>query len=494
MKQVSLCALYLLLVLLLASSDLHPNRLVQQCLAADNNHPASSLRRNTATTTTSSSSSSSSSHNDTNTLQSSSSTTSTCDCEQDDVASSSSLPLRLAYLIAIHNERTLHDAIHLLRAIRHPNHHILIHLDVKAQELLDNSSLLQEVHSCPCATKTLVRIESVYNVSWSHWSMNLPTLWGMQELLQIDEWDVFINLSGDTLPVYRPNKLANLLSSFRYNFVTSSSCETGLLPTNVYEFPKHWHKRVHYTHHDTEPDPVFDYTEENEKKQITMVTHFGSQWMILQRPFCQWLIQEMERPNSLPSLYSHYLQQSGKLMTDETFFATLIVHKFPETLPKLDANGFLLYSDTTNATSSSTITDVRYERMDEHVPTSSGYLPHNQRYQVPPNSSHVVEPVRPWGPYFLGVYDLGNVRTSGAFFVRKVSEFIDDNMIRLLPVEHRSDIPAIYWPQSAISLSDKPNWEQKLIELRQRAAAAAAAAAAAKEPSENSSVDEDEEL
>ena len=43
---------------------------------------------------------------------------------------------------------------------------------------------------------------------------------------------------------------------------------------------------------------------------------------------------------------------------------------------------------------------IRYERMDEHVPTSKGYFPTEQRYEVPA-SSGVAEP-KPWGPYFLG--------------------------------------------------------------------------------------------
>jgi hypothetical protein len=89
--------------------------------------------------------------------------------------------------------------------------------------------------------------------------MNLPTLWGMQVAVEEynDQWDVFINLAGDNLSVYTADSMAVQLEQLPYNFVTSSSCETGLLPSSVYLFPTWWHKRAHYTRQDTEPDPVF---------------------------------------------------------------------------------------------------------------------------------------------------------------------------------------------------------------------------------------------
>jgi hypothetical protein len=397
------------------------------------------------------------------------------------------------------------DAVSLIRAIRHPQHHVLVHVDAKVEGYVANSTLRSELEACRhCFASS--RIESVYDVQWSHWSMNLPTLWGMEQLLhQHDEWDVFINLSGDTMPVYRPRPLAERLHRFRYNFVTSSSCATGLRPTNVYEFPTFWHKRAHYTNRDAEPDPVIVHSsstpfssrdhdsapteraahgqsEDPRHQSTTMVTHFGSQWMILQRNFVEWLVSELERPQSLPWLYREYLVESGKLMTDETYIPSLIVSQFPHTLPRIDEKGFLLRSNPSAHEMSTVdpeaaavvsaefdkITDVRYERMDEHVPSAFGELWSDQRLMVPANSS-LVEQERPWGPYFLSVYDLGNVRESGAWFVRKVSSSMDDNLQRLLPVDRRADIPEIYWPRHEIALREKPNWTTKFAEWKKRA-------------------------
>jgi len=414
---------------------------------------------------------------------------------------------RIAYLITVHDERTLNDAVYLFRAIRHVHHIILIHVDAKARHLVTSLTkqdkdtttkdciqkknrtktslcwLEHEIQTCSCGSTVV--IDSVHDVKWSHWSMNLPTLWGMTRAVHdfAGQWNVFINLSGDTYPVYTNSVLVDILSAAPYNFVTSSSCETGLIPTNVYVFPSWWHKRGHYTRNDSEPDPVFVHRvhgpamnhvsghpkqedAESSFEETTMVTHFGSQWMILQADFCKWLIDALQDEKSLASQYRDYLIDSEKLMTDETFFATLLVHskEFNSTLPPVDEHGYLLYENGT----ASSILDIRYERMDEHVPSAFGYYPTEQRYEV---SERALEFVKsrghPWGPYFLGVYDLANIRHSGALFVRKVSQHVDPNLLHLLPVDHVSEIPDITWPDE-VQLSEKPDWERKKKQLLAR--------------------------
>lgn len=376
---------------------------------------------------------------------------------------------RVFYLLIAHNKRTMNDALYLFRAIRDPRNIILIHVDKKAEHLLRNetnnsslNSLYQEIDSCPCGST--VRIESHYDVKWSHWSMNLPTLWGMQVAVEeyTDQWDVFINLAGDNLSVYTADSMALRLEQLPYNFVTSSSCETGLLPSSVYLFPSWWHKRSHYTRQGTEPDPVFTFkTVDGIHQEKTLITHFGSQWVILQAKFCKWLVRELQRPDSLPSLFRDYLIASGKLMTDETFISTILIHtdEFKETLPRVQDDGELLWKNG----SASGIAAIRYERMDEHMPTAFGDFATQQRYRVPDSSQELEEP-RPWGPYFLGVYDLANIRESGALFIRKVSEHVDHNLINLLPVERSEDIPPIQWPEE-VTISEKPDWEKKKAEL-----------------------------
>lgn len=371
---------------------------------------------------------------------------------------------RVFYLIIVHNKESMEDAVHLFRTVRDPRNVIAIHVDVKAQHLLEHQEpmqLLREIKECPCGSS--VRIDAVHDVKWSHWSMNLPTLWGME--IAVKEfpnlWDVFINVAGNTLPVYTTNTMATILGDLPYNFVTSSSTETGLVPTNVYEFPSFWHKRRHYTLGDTQPDETFHFTDEKgDARNTTIQIHFGSQWVIFQFNFVRWLVDEMARPNSLPSLLADHLRESGRLMTDETFLSSLIMYTDASlaSLPLTNKDGILLWRNGT----ASGIRDIRFERMDENVPTAFGYFWTQQRYDVPEKSS--ADRPRPWGPYYLGVYDLANIRDSGALFVRKISTAIDANMIRLLPVHRREDIPPIQWPEELL-ITEKPNWDEKLRDL-----------------------------
>jgi hypothetical protein len=95
--------------------------------------------------------------------------------------------------------------------------------------------------------------------------------------------------------------------------------------------------------------------------------------------------------------------------------------------------------------------------MDEHMPTAFGNLPTEQRYEVPESS--LADNPKVWGPYFLGVYDLSNIKESGALFIRKVSVYVDRNIVDLLPVQDMNDLPSIQWPEE-LKISPSPNWEK----------------------------------
>lgn len=390
------------------------------------------------------------------TIQSQKSQTFDCQCDddicRDDMA-------RIAYLITVHNYRTIEDATPLFQGIRSPFNLIFVHVDTKLDmEVYYNSSLYAEITNCPCGS-TVVVVESVHSAKWSTWSMNDPTFWGMKQALKRQgDWDVFINLSGDSLPVYKQNVIGRLFATSLkgMNFITSSSCETGLLPTNAYYFPSWWHKRAHYT---TDGNPVLDYVDDDGvARSIEMEVHFGSQWVALLPDFVDYIITSLDRPDSLPSQFRDYLVATGFLMTDETFLTTLLVYVSPfnETLPTV--------SDDDTLSTLPSLSALRYERMDEHVPTAFGVYPLNQRYEVPESS--LADAPKPWGPYFLGIYDLRAIRESGALYIRKVSRFVEPNLYQFLPVEHVDEIPDIYWPDE-VQVSVPVDWQAKLDRLKQ---------------------------
>ena len=312
---------------------------------------------------------------------------------------------RVFYLVSIHNDRTLSDALYLFRAIRDARNIIVIHIDTKfGLESYYDSPLHKEIEACPCGSR--VEVASVYDCKWGSWSMNLPTLWGMEKAVKeyAHKWDVFINLSGDTLAVYSQNRIARLFGGplRGTNFVTSIACETGLVPTSILDFPKHWHKRKHYSY---QPPDDLIYVDDKgvEHEDVKVDIYFGSQWVSLTPQYCEFLIRQLARPDSLASRFRDWLVDTNKLMADETFFPSMLMQYFPETIPKMTDD---FYLDTRNSNSSSnddldvSMYAIRYERMDEHVPTSKGYFPTEQRFEVPASSG--VEQPKAWGPYFLG--------------------------------------------------------------------------------------------
>ena len=108
-------------------------------------------------------------------------------------------------------------------------------------------------------------------------------------------------------------------------------------------------------------------------------------------------------------------------------------------------------SDVTGSGKKVPLKSVWYVRMDEHYPWSS----HKQRYEAP---SHL-STGRPWGPYYVGSYDLGDIKAHRALFVRKASRHVDGNIFRVLPVDDYAKIPDLRWPATAVTLSTTKTYE-----------------------------------
>jgi hypothetical protein len=54
---------------------------------------------------------------------------------------------------------------------------------------------------------------------------------------------------------------------------------------------------------------------------------------------------------------------------------------------------------------------------------------------------------------------LGNIKKSGAIFIRKVAKELDPNIFSLLPVQEKNEIPNIQWPKE-VKISQKMNWDK----------------------------------
>jgi len=163
------------------------------------------------------------------------------------------------------------------------------------------------------------------------------------------KWDVFMNLSADSFPIFTPNVMSKLFDPSGgpltgINFVTSSSCVTGLRPTDVTLFPAYWHKRSHYLTHPHKPYTIQYLDDKGHPHQQTLVIHFGSQWMSLTPNFVEYLVVSLAHEYSLASAFRNELIQREKLMPDETFIPTLLANDpyWNSTLPQVADDGSLI--------------------------------------------------------------------------------------------------------------------------------------------------------
>jgi hypothetical protein len=163
------------------------------------------------------------------------------------------------------------------------------------------------------------------------------------------KWDVFMNLSADNLPIYTPSIISKLFDPqdgplYGINFVTSSSCFTGLRPTDANIFPPYWHKRSHYLTQPSIPYTI-DYVDENGLAQEqTLVIFFGSQWMSLTRDFVEHHVISLAHEHSLANHFKNELIKRNKVMPDEIFIPTLLANDplWNKTLPQVNDDGSLI--------------------------------------------------------------------------------------------------------------------------------------------------------
>ena len=68
------------------------------------------------------------------------------------------------------------------------------------------------------------------------------------------------------------------------------------------------------------------------------------------------------------------------------------------------------------------------------------------------------------GPYFLGIYDLSDIKREGSLFVRKASVFVEPNIVNMFPVNSLDELPDIYWPDEVV-ITGKPQWDSNFIHV-----------------------------
>ncbi len=214
--------------------------------------------------------------------------------------------VKIAYLIMIH--KNLDQFKRLFEAVYDPDNYYLVHVDRKSEHSF-HRALGDFIRAYPNAHK----LES-QSVLWAGWSMVDVALRAIEELLKVTgDWDYFINLSGQDFPLQSQQGIRALLAKSRErNYLDARDPVT--------DWPKAL-LRVRYYFLELHVKPFWRPIGIPIPRRFPRGAkpYVGSSWLILTRPFCQWLSQspQVER---FKRFYRH------TYCPDEGFFQTVFMH------------------------------------------------------------------------------------------------------------------------------------------------------------------------
>ncbi len=274
---------------------------------------------------------------------------------------------RLAYFVMVHHKPYQFEW--LMRAIYTPDDLFLVHVDLKSKLGIkkDRRGLIQEVRRI-CADKPNILIMPSRITNWGGWSLSQALIDAIC-LAQNHpiRWSHFVNLSGQCYPLKPIEEVkANIAAMSDRLYVELRPIAT--LPSDD------WHLR--WSPMFETPLRAFRLPGRRQPPSKLAVEYKGSQWVILPRAFCNWIVTA-----PLTRVVSTYLRRL--LLSDELLIQTL-------------------------ATNSPWVNRIA------HFYGRAIYWP---------------------GPKLLTVEDLPGLLQSGAWFARKFDAQIDIEILRDLALE-----------------------------------------------------------
>ncbi|MGL5838573.1 MAG: beta-1,6-N-acetylglucosaminyltransferase [Sphingorhabdus sp.] len=216
----------------------------------------------------------------------------------------------MAYFVMVHHKPQQFEW--LMQAIANPNDLFFIHVDLKSRLGIkaDRRGVMADVRRILKHAPNVVMLPSRFT-NWGGWSLSQILLDTIRLALESDvEWTHFINLSGQCYPIKPIDDIRDRLAR------SYGAIHIEMLP--IAELPDDdWHHRsirmfetplkAHILK-GSQPDPLsFE------------MRHKGSQWVMLPRDFCRWIV---EAP--ITSNISHYLKR--RLLSDELIMQTLVAN------------------------------------------------------------------------------------------------------------------------------------------------------------------------
>jgi hypothetical protein len=211
--------------------------------------------------------------------------------------------MEIAYLILVH--RYPGQFKRLFRAIYHPAHYYLVHVDKRS-----GVGLQTEIQDFLSGFPNTSLLKS-QNTLWGGYSLVNTELRGIKELLKMGlKWEFFINLSAQDFPLKSQTYIRDFLS-----------CNIGkdfIKVANQSRFRPDTLSRIE--NYITESDDSMPGAPILKRPFLRGVTpYIGNQWMILSRKFCEFVSYnpEVER---FKRFYRH------TFIADEGFFQTVIMN------------------------------------------------------------------------------------------------------------------------------------------------------------------------
>ncbi len=208
----------------------------------------------------------------------------------------------IAYLVLVH--RFPEQFKRLFKSIHDPANHYLIHVDKNSGPALE-----AEIRGFLAAYPNAEILESKAAL-WGGYSLVDAELRGMARLLEMgQDWEVFINLSGQDFPLKTQKYIKNFLAQRRGQEFIKASDQQLVRPDTMPRVRKY----------------VFELRDRIVRTILSRrflpgaKPYIGNQWMMVSRRFCQFVCHD-KRADRYKAFYRH------TFIADEGFFQTVMMN------------------------------------------------------------------------------------------------------------------------------------------------------------------------
>jgi hypothetical protein len=215
---------------------------------------------------------------------------------------------KLAYFVMVHHKPEQFEW--LVNAIADPADLILVHVDLKSRLGIKASrrGVMKDVRRI-VEGRPNVRVLPSRATNWGGWSLSSMLIDAIRTALDSDpDWSHFVNLSGQCYPL-KPMPVIRQTLADSGDAVHVELLEINQLPADD------WHR-------DASPmfeTPLRAFRLKGPQAPPTefALEHKGSQWVMLPRSFCEWMVASPMLPK-----ITRYLRR--RLLSDELIMQTLV--------------------------------------------------------------------------------------------------------------------------------------------------------------------------